>query len=76
MIAVLFITTTNTDPDTSYKANPGVFIERSDSLVKESDMKEVTLRRKTAQPTKNQSKNPTNRRRGLRVEAFEILYKF
>jgi hypothetical protein len=62
MIAALFTTATNTDPDTGRKANPGVFVERSDSQVRQYDSKEVTPRRKTVQPTRNQSKNPSRRR--------------
>ena len=62
MIAALFITATNMDPDIGRKANPGAFVERSDSLVKESDTKEVIPRRKTVQLTRDQSKNPSRRR--------------
>ena len=65
MIAALFTTATNTDPDTGRKANPGVFVEQSDSQVRQYDSKEVTPRQKTVQPTRNQSKNPSRSKNRL-----------
>ena len=53
MIAALFTIATNLDPDTSPRANPGAFVEQLDSLVKESDTREVTPRWKIVRLTRN-----------------------
>jgi len=62
MIAALFTIATNLDPNTSLRANPGAFVEQLDSLVKESNMREVTPRQKIVRLIRNQSRNLSRRK--------------